>query len=143
MAAIAYPRSIGAAHRRPSLRLVPPPTPSPAVFRRRRLAVLLVVALALVALMAVSSGWRGAPVPATNVSTGAAPGAVVNELAGSGVPASVPAGAVYVVQPGDTLWSIAARVAPGRDVRAEVDRLAALNGSSSVQAGQRLRFDGP
>jgi len=33
----------------------------------------------------------------------------------------------YVVRPGDTLWSIAKRVAPGRDPRQVVDTLAALN----------------
>ena len=42
------------------------------------------------------------------------------------------AGAVYVVQPGDTFWSIAATLVPAGDVRAEVDRLAALNGSAAL-----------
>ncbi len=38
----------------------------------------------------------------------------------------------YVVQPGDTLWRIAARVAPGADPRPVIDELARANG---VQAG--------
>src|SRR3712207_3558261 len=34
----------------------------------------------------------------------------------------------YVVEPGDTLWSIARRVAPGRDPRPVVDGLIEANG---------------
>ena len=40
-----------------------------------------------------------------------------------------------VARPGDTLWSIAERVAPNADPRAVVDALAASHGSSSVQPG--------
>lgn len=45
-----------------------------------------------------------------------------------------------IVQPGDTLWSIAARVAPQRDTRAVVGEIRAANhlSSASVQVGQRL-----
>lgn len=45
-----------------------------------------------------------------------------------------------VVQPGDTLWSIAARVAPDRDTRIVVSQLRAVNhlSGASVQVGQRL-----
>ncbi|MGH3744704.1 MAG: LysM peptidoglycan-binding domain-containing protein [Mycobacteriales bacterium] len=48
--------------------------------------------------------------------------------------------ATAVVQPGDTLWSIAARVAPERDTRAVVRQIRAANhlSSASVQVGQRL-----
>lgn len=44
------------------------------------------------------------------------------------------------VQPGQTLWQIALRVAPAEDPRATVDRLRALNGlgTLAIQAGQRL-----
>ena len=42
--------------------------------------------------------------------------------------AGVAAAPTVVVQPGDTLWSIAAAVAPEVDVRITVDRLVALNG---------------
>jgi LysM domain len=56
------------------------------------------------------------------------------------VPASAPAEAV--VGPGETLWSVAERVAPGDDPRAVVDRLRALNDlpSGIVHPGQRLRL---
>jgi Tfp pilus assembly protein FimV len=45
-----------------------------------------------------------------------------------------------VVRPGDTLWSIAARVAPDRDTRQVVAEISAVNhlGSASLQVGQRL-----
>lgn len=48
--------------------------------------------------------------------------------------------ATVVVQPGDTLWSIAARVAPDRDPRGVVARLRTINHltDASVQVGQRL-----
>ena len=44
----------------------------------------------------------------------------------------------YVVEPGDTLWSIAERIGPAGDVRVLVDRLADANGRAALEAGQRL-----
>lgn len=54
-------------------------------------------------------------------------------------PAAAPAS--VTVRSGDTLWSIAGRVAPNRDPRAEVARLQQLNHLSDVDlaAGQVLR----
>lgn len=46
------------------------------------------------------------------------------------------------VEPGDTLWSIAASLDPDGDIRAVVDRLAELNGGSSLTVGQRLVLPG-
>lgn len=45
-----------------------------------------------------------------------------------------------VVQPGETLWSIASRVAPEQDPRRVIQVLTDLNalGSGPLQAGQRL-----
>jgi LysM repeat protein len=57
-------------------------------------------------------------------------------------PAAVaPAPHAVTVQPGDTLWSIASRVAPGRDPRAEVAALQRRNHLDGVQLlpGQVLR----
>ena len=51
--------------------------------------------------------------------------------------------ATVIVQPGDTLWSIAAAVAPGVDVRVTVDRLAELNGSAPIVVGQQLELPAP
>ena len=48
----------------------------------------------------------------------------------------------YVVQPGDTLWTIATEVAPDRDPRAVVDALRSANdGSATLQVGARLEVD--
>jgi predicted Zn-dependent protease len=58
--------------------------------------------------------------------------------AGTGWPASPTR---YVtVQPGQTLWQIALRVAPSDDPRDTVDRIRSLNGigGTTVQVGQRL-----
>jgi hypothetical protein len=57
--------------------------------------------------------------------------------AGHGAPATRH---TTVVQPGETLWSIARRVAPAADPRVTVDRLTHLNdlGARPIVAGQRL-----
>ena len=45
---------------------------------------------------------------------------------------------IYIVAPGDTLWSIASAIDNDGDPRDTIDRLAALNGGSSLYIGQRL-----
>ena len=50
----------------------------------------------------------------------------------------------YVVKPGDTLWSIASRVAPDRDPRPVVDGLIKTNDvRGGLQAGQELSIPVP
>lgn len=51
-------------------------------------------------------------------------------------------GASVVVQPGDTLWSIAAQRYPSDDTRARVDEIEQLNHLSSpvIEAGETLRL---
>jgi Tfp pilus assembly protein FimV len=50
----------------------------------------------------------------------------------------------YVVEPGDTLWSISRRVAPGRDPRPVVDGLIEANDlRGGLQAGQELSIPAP
>jgi hypothetical protein len=50
----------------------------------------------------------------------------------------------YVVEPGDTLWSIARRVAPGQDPRPVVDGLIEANDlHGGLQAGQELSIPVP
>ena len=44
----------------------------------------------------------------------------------------------YIVQPGDTLWSIALRVDPGGDPRPVVARLEAQVGGDVVHPGERV-----
>jgi hypothetical protein len=50
----------------------------------------------------------------------------------------------YVVEPGDTLWSIARRVAPDQDPRPVVDGLIEANNlRGGLQAGQELSIQVP
>jgi hypothetical protein len=102
----------------------------PSTFRRqarRRLTILVCTAIAVVLaplLFGVVGAIQGGD-SSTVAPAAAAPSAT----------------ATYVVQPGDTLWTIASRIAPGHDVRATVDDLVRLNGSAALQVGQRLRID--
>jgi hypothetical protein len=131
--------------RRPELRVIPGGRSAAgrapaAVYRRRRLvaAALLVLVAGVMYLAAIGAAalLRGHQVAGPARDAGA-----------PSVPA--PAGAtpsraeVYVVQPGDTLWSIARRLQPEGDLRPLVDRLADRNGGASLQVGQRLWLDGP
>ena len=45
-----------------------------------------------------------------------------------------------IVREGDTLWSVAERLAPHSDPRAVVDDLTAARGSSSVQPGELITW---
>ena len=127
---------------RPQLRLLdggraPSRVAQQAVYRRRRLVVgvlvvTLVVALTLLASAAVARLAGGAPsaaggLPPTSAAASSAAGVAARTV---------------VVQPGDTLWTIAADVAPDADVRITVDELVALNGSSPIVPGQELVLPG-
>lgn len=98
-----------------------------ATYRRRRLAV-LAVAVVLGVLAVV-----GALTLVGAASSLVRPGATAVGSAGA-----APSAGTVVVQPGDTLWSIAGRLPHHGDVRAVVDRLVALNDGTQVHAGQRL-----
>ena len=99
------------------------PRLSGAVYWRRRLAVGLLLVVLGAGLWTIAT-WM------TNSSVGVDP---------VGADRSSPATQeIHVVQPGETLWSIAEQVAPDGDVRATVDRLADLNGGAAIQVGQRL-----
>jgi len=52
---------------------------------------------------------------------------------------------VYHVQAGDTLWTIASKLAPSKDPREIIDALLKANhlGSPTIQPGQTLRFAAP
>ncbi len=80
--------------------------------------------LVLLALLLILTGTLGVLAAA---STG--------EAAGPAGPAPT-----VVVQPGDTLWSIAARNAPGPDPFGTIERIRQLNNLDgyTVHAGQRL-----
>ena len=90
------------------------PRPTAAVYRRRRIGV-AVAAAALVLVAAQAATALGG-----------------HSLAS---PERRPA-AVVTVRPGDSLWTIAERLAPGSDPRPTVDRLQAQLGSTVLQPGQ-------
>ena len=101
-------------------------TPRPAALRltrRGRSAVVLVACLLLLAAFALApfGPWADTEPPAR----GPAP--------------------TMVVEPGDTLWAIAQRVAPGRDPRVMVERLRRLNNldTPALTPGQTLVLPRP
>jgi hypothetical protein len=96
--------------------------------RRRRLAALL-LAMAVAAALVV--GTQAALAAGRGVSPSSPEPAP---------PAGAPAaGDTYVVRPGDTLWSIAAAIAPESDPRPIVHALRDANGGPQLDVGQRLR----
>ena len=60
----------------------------------------------------------------------------------SGAAVSTPVSSTWVVQPGETLWTIAERLDGETDPRETVARIVAMNDlpNSSVQAGQELQI---
>ncbi len=112
---------------RPSLRPVPLVVPTerrPAarahLTRRGRLAILLVIAALL--FTAFSLGRAG------------------SQASGDSAPAVAPRVEQITVLPGDTLWSVAKRIAPDNDPREVVSQIRDLNDLSSteLQVGQQL-----
>ena len=113
------------------LRLIEPnrqPRPRPArrnqraVYRRRRVLAAL-VGLGLVLTIARAGSALGGLTLAT--------------------PERLPHVQHVVVQPGDTLWSIARRAVPGHDVRPVVDAMEKALGTTTVVAGQTLSVPTP
>ena len=127
MAAIAYPEFQPQGPPPRHLRLVPPP-PQPlrirrsraGIYWRRRLLVLVAVVLVVIAARAALGALGGGP------------------LAAPETPAARGTAAAYVVQPGDTYWSIARRLQPSGDVRALVDHLSSVHGAAPLQPGEQL-----
>jgi LysM domain len=139
MVAIAYPtdrrprphpiapaRPVGRGGERPSSR--PTGRPAAQVFRRRRIVALAALAVGVVGAIVL---WRAAL---------AGPGGAPLSTTGSAsvLPMRPIAAQVYVVQPGDTLWSIARSAGVVGDLRPVVDRLAAQVGHGPLLPGQRL-----
>jgi hypothetical protein len=107
------------------------------IYRRRRIAV---AAMALVLTVAASTGIRSlasrgdGAAPVSAVTPGVtAYGAVGPDVSG----AFVVSDGVYVVQPGDTMWSIASSLTDG-SIRSYVADLVELNGGASLDVGQLL-----
>lgn len=93
--------------------------------RPRTLVILLSIALVLLAVPSLM-GWHGPWHGEARVAY--AEGARIS----------------YTVKQGDTLWSIARRIAPGQDPRLVVDELIADNHlQGSLQAGQAIDLPAP
>jgi LysM repeat protein len=96
---------------------------SPRVYRQRRYLAAVVLGLLVSALSLLGGELIGRVTGTTGAPAVAAVGEPI----------------VHVVQPGDTLWSIAGSINPdGRDLRATVDRLVDAAGGSVLQPGQRI-----
>lgn len=106
---------------RPARRPAAPVTA--ATYARRRLVAGILLAV-LVVVAAIGVSWLAAPAPDTFE---ARPVAEVQVL----------------VQPGDTVWSIAEGLAAGSDVRPVVDAIVAANGGADLVVGQRLDITVP
>lgn len=122
---------------RAHLRLVesPPHEPSSWGVPVAGIAVAVVVVFGLLAVVRFS---QGAPPEATWAELGGDSRGQALALAGPGDHLD-PTGATYVVQPGDSYWSIAVALAPNADPRGTVDRLREANGgSSALDAGQLI-----
>ena len=104
--------------------------------RRRLLAVLMLVSLVAVAWAGTSSvlASRGS-VPASTPAVRPV-AAATSLVAGANVDSE--AAATYIVQPGDTLWSIAARMRGDRSLADYVAVLVDANGGASLAIGQQL-----
>jgi hypothetical protein len=106
--------------------LYPTDTHANYALRRAVAGVLVVIALALMAVAASASigallDVDGRPAAASDV-------------------AAAPIVRIHVAQPGDTLWSIAEQYRGDVGQGRFVDALIAVNGGTSIQAGQAVRL---
>jgi hypothetical protein len=92
------------------------------VYRRRRLAA---VAIGIGAALAV--GHAGAALGGTSLA----------------VPGARPRVITHVIEPGDSLWSIARDVAPGSDPRPVVDALSDARGGAPLVPGDTVTWLAP
>jgi hypothetical protein len=72
-------------------------------------------------------------------------GSVISAKAGAGTDAAPQAAGSFItvtVAPGDTVWSLANRLAAGGDVRSLIEEIISVNSLDSidVQTGQKLRI---
>ena len=130
------------------------PSPAHAVYVRRRLVVAL-VALGLIIAIGVSAravladrggvpastpAIRSANADASSSQTAAAAAAATAATALVDAPAHalVAPGIEYIIQPGDTLWSLAERFHATKGISSYVDDLVEANGGATIQPGQLI-----
>jgi hypothetical protein len=104
------------------------PVVSRATYWRRRILV-AVAAVALVLVMAQAGAALGGSL------------ATPERRPASASPARTMARST-VVRPGDSLWSVAARLVPGSDPRPVVDALAAARHGTTLQPGETIEWSG-
>jgi hypothetical protein len=90
-------------------------------YLRRRLTAVVLVLAAVLATAQAGAALGGSPHEA---------------------PGRAPAVAEVVVEPGDSLWSVAERLAPGEDPRPVVDALADARRGAPLLPGETIRWDG-
>jgi hypothetical protein len=95
----------------------PPQGVSAGTYWRRRLAVMLGVLIVVLA-----AGQAGAALGSSPLAAPARPPSVVR----------------YVVAPGDSLWTVARRVAPAEDPRPVVDALAEARNDEPLLVGETI-----
>lgn len=107
---------------------------SQAVYRRRRIAVLLCVAAT------VLLGWQG--LHWLTGMSGDGPLTVAGQPASqvTALDTQLVTSARVIVRPGDTLWTIARRAQPTGDLRPLVSQLDAERGGRPLQAGETIQF---
>ena len=108
--------------------------PSQIYARRRLMVVLSLAAIVLVLFFGaghVVANRGGAPASASMIRP--ANGTVVDAGAMAAMPANV-----YIVQPGDTLWSIGERFHGHTSLADYVDSLVSANGGTRLQVSQAL-----
>ncbi|MEA3185415.1 MAG: LysM domain [Ilumatobacteraceae bacterium] len=106
--------------------------PAVQIYARRRVMALLVVA-AIVLVLLVGTGHvvanrGGAPASAS----------AIRPVSASASVSGAPGAHVYVVQPGDTLWSIGQRFHGHTSLADYVDTLVSANGGTQLQVSQAL-----
>jgi len=112
--------------------------------RRRVLLVLVVIGVVIgagVSARTVLADRGGVPAstPAVRSATVSAAATPPAGASGAVTPAaSPPAGVTYIVQPGDTLWSLAERFHATKGLSSYLDDLVDANGGAALQPGQLI-----
>lgn len=108
---------------------------SPATYWKRRIVVVL-LAVALVLVMARAGAALGGSTPAAPERHPA------HSAAHSGLTTSRSTSHSTVVRPGDSLWTVAERLAPGDDPRPVVDALSDARHGTVLTPGESISWDG-